>query len=596
MSTPVEIVIRTIDQNTVQTAKGIQKEMDAMKKSLQDAGVSQSAYNRALAESDKAQQKNKISMTDLNSAVQLAERGLQMLKQGYDATIGATLEYANQVRSLSQISGESAEDTSRFIQVLDDYKIGTENVTTATRALTSQGLAPTIDTLAQLSDQYLKLSSTEEKNAFVIKNLGRSGLQWVEVLNKGSEAIKKQGDAVAKGLILNQKQLDQARKLEIAQDTLGESWQQLSMTIGNALIPAVTEATDEFNNTARAMEIMQEQGIGWGAALDNVIMNTDMYTDALKQANDETNAQRDAMLQNTEAMQANEETLKAQEAAVKAADEYNRQFASTVMNLASEMGSYRDKQAAVVQEYRNGSITADEYNAKMGELGEEHKSVINGMILDLLQVRLAADGAFDDADLNTYLTAAEKLGIITKQDKDAALELYESVGELESGLDEAADPMLHVGKRAEDADKAFGGMARAAAELGEGLRKDAASGASALTAALNQIPTQIDVFVNIHTRGNMPTFASAGGAGAAQNTAEIRDSGGPGLAGSVYMIGSGAQPEAFIPNTNGTFVPNIDKALGTRDDTAIIAAIERNKIDERRLARSIVTAMAQAGM
>jgi hypothetical protein len=320
MSTPVEIVIRTIDQNTVQTAKGIQKEMDAMKKSLQDAGVSQSAYNRALAESDKAQQKNKISMTDLNSAVQLAERGLQMLKQGYDATIGATLEYANQVRSLSQISGESAEDTSRFIQVLDDYKIGTENVTTATRALTSQGLAPTIDTLAQLSDQYLSLSSTEERNEFVLKNLGRSGLQWVEVLNKGSDAIKKQGDAVAKGLILNQKQLDQARKLEIAQDTLGESWQQLSMTIGNALIPAVTEATDEFNNTARAMEIMQEQGIGWGAALDNVIMNTDMYTDALKQANDETNAQRDAMLQNTEAMQANEETLKAQEAAVKAAD------------------------------------------------------------------------------------------------------------------------------------------------------------------------------------------------------------------------------------------------------------------------------------
>ena len=28
------------------------------------------------------------------------------------------------------------------------------------------------------------------------------------------------------------------------------------------------------------------------------------------------------------------------------------------------------------------------------------------------------------------------------------------------------------------------------------------------------------------------------------------------------MIGTGAQPEVFIPNTNGTFVPNADKKLG----------------------------------
>jgi len=40
-----------------------------------------------------------------------------------------------------------------------------------------------------------------------------------------------------------------------------------------------------------------------------------------------------------------------------------------------------------------------------------------------------------------------------------------------------------------------------------------------------------------------------------------RDSGGPGLAGAGYMIGTGAQPEAFFPETNGTFIPNIDQIL-----------------------------------
>jgi hypothetical protein len=41
------------------------------------------------------------------------------------------------------------------------------------------------------------------------------------------------------------------------------------------------------------------------------------------------------------------------------------------------------------------------------------------------------------------------------------------------------------------------------------------------------------------------------------------DSGGRGSAGKAYMIGKGAQPEMFIPDSAGTFVPNADKMGGT---------------------------------
>jgi hypothetical protein len=41
-----------------------------------------------------------------------------------------------------------------------------------------------------------------------------------------------------------------------------------------------------------------------------------------------------------------------------------------------------------------------------------------------------------------------------------------------------------------------------------------------------------------------------------------RDSGGPGIAGQPYMIGTGAQPEMFVPSTNGTFIPNADEKMG----------------------------------
>jgi len=50
-------------------------------------------------------------------------------------------------------------------------------------------------------------------------------------------------------------------------------------------------------------------------------------------------------------------------------------------------------------------------------------------------------------------------------------------------------------------------------------------------------------------------------ANAIQGDYELRDSGGPGLAGNPYLIGTGAQPEVFVPSTNGTFIPNFDQVL-----------------------------------
>ena len=49
-----------------------------------------------------------------------------------------------------------------------------------------------------------------------------------------------------------------------------------------------------------------------------------------------------------------------------------------------------------------------------------------------------------------------------------------------------------------------------------------------------------------------------------------RDSGGPGEAGQAYLIGRGAQPEMFIPKSDGYFVPNADKLGGGVSNTTNI--------------------------
>jgi hypothetical protein len=73
----------------------------------------------------------------------------------------------------------------------------------------------------------------------------------------------------------------------------------------------------------------------------------------------------------------------------------------------------------------------------------------------------------------------------------------------------------------------------------------------------------VDITTKLFTLQNNPLIGLVtGGVGAALISAPSQDSGGRGAPGAMYMIGSGAQPEAFIPDSPGTFIPNFDKLLG----------------------------------
>jgi uncharacterized protein YdaT len=490
MTEKVQIEFEGVDKLTAVSNK-VQSELDAT------ATKTKAANNTA-----------KISFTEVASALNLVQQGLQLAGKAYDATVGSTLKYANEVRQLSQISGESAENTSRFIQVLDDYKIGTDDALTATRALTKQGLSPSIDTLAKLSDQYRKLSSAEEKNAFIMKNLGKSGLQWVEVLNKGSAAILKQGDAVADGLILNQKQLDAARELEIAQDNLGESWQQISMTIGNKAIPAMTSAIDEFNNTSRAIEIMTESGMGWFEVLDNMAAMSPAYLDALKQANEETLAGRDAMLQNSEAVEENTASLEAQEAKIKAVSQANQEFMSALMGVDAAMDTFQEGMAEVDAALADGSISVDEHKAKVAELEAQYEESTNRIILSIVESRLAIDG-WTQAETHAYLEAGKQLGVFTQETVNKTHEIINEVDATIAGFGELGSQMYHTGERAVDAADDFGVMGEGAAALGDEIRSNALPAVGGLKSQINGLPPSGSAWAysfTISVKGRVPSL------------------------------------------------------------------------------------------
>ena len=73
-----------------------------------------------------------------------------------------------------------------------------------------------------------------------------------------------------------------------------------------------------------------------------------------------------------------------------------------------------------------------------------------------------------------------------------------------------------------------------------------------LQGALDDLEKEYNVWVNIHTRGSIPSFGGGGGSNLPQFAHAM---GGYELAGQPYLVGE-AGPELFIPDTNGRVYSN----------------------------------------
>jgi hypothetical protein len=177
------------------------------------------------------------SIITMNQGLQLAQQAFNAVKNVVDASIGAYVKYADQVRRLSQLNGTSAQETSRLIQVMDDHKVTVEALTMATRKLAQQGESLTIDSLAKMSDAYLSLGNQADKTKFLLDKFGRSGFQLAETMNLGSAAINAESAAISKNLIMTQKQLDMARKYERMLDEVSDTTRGYTVLLGTKLLP-----------------------------------------------------------------------------------------------------------------------------------------------------------------------------------------------------------------------------------------------------------------------------------------------------------------------------------------------------------------------
>lgn len=302
--------------------------MDLQKRAVTDASITADILNKSYAEAG-------ASMARLGETIAIA------VVQTVQEAIKVTDEYNESIRDLSLVSGESAENTSRFIQVLDDFGLTADDAMVAAKALKEKGLSPNIETLAALADEFKKIKDPAERMAFVQENLGKGGAKWVAVLNQESSALRETAASVDKYLVKTDEQIKKAEIARLAIDNLADSWAAFQNRIGDAKNELI------FANEAstRAYEILSKNGVAINANTNK----TQEYRDALEQAKKELLDSGSASLEYTESLAEQEQAAQAAADALVELSKANQSLVDGAIEITQRNKDYQQSQDEIIQ-------------------------------------------------------------------------------------------------------------------------------------------------------------------------------------------------------------------------------------------------------
>lgn len=336
-----------------------------------------------------------------------------------------TAKYNAEVRDLSLITGQGAEESSKFLQVLDDFELTAADATSAARFLKEKGLSPTIETLGLLADEYKKIEDPAQRMIFLQENLGRGGAKWANILSQESDALVEAANSANKYLIKTDEQIRKSEIARLALDELGDSVDGYKNKVGDT----VNEIIVLNQAMTRANEIVVENG----GVIGLNTQNTQEWKDALAQAKEEQLAAADASLALGDSIAETEARIKAEEEALKELSKINAEFLDSVGEITDRNKDYQQSLDEVAQKYRDGQLTTEEYQAAIANLAAEQELASRRMILSMLEQELALDG-LTAKETDALLQLGAKWGIYSETAITEARRARDEVNALLAGI------------------------------------------------------------------------------------------------------------------------------------------------------------------
>jgi hypothetical protein len=313
------------------------------------------------------------------------------------------VQYAGAVDNLNNITGDTAENTSRLVQVAKLYGLTVEDLAKSQKKLAESSETLNKETIIELAQKYQTINNAADRQLFLTDKLGKAGQKWAEILTQDTAALEKQFQTVNKGLILTEEQIKQAEEYEVSQIQMKNNWEAVGNAIGRWFIPVSTTASRLMAVEMAAARIAAEQHLN-------------LYTQHKKIYD---LAYAEVAAQERTAVAIAETGESAEEAARKLEEYYqaNKTMLSLVESFSKSGQDYQKNLEEINQDLAANKITTEEYSEKIEQLAVDHEMATHRIILALINQRLAADG-LDETETAILLNLGIQWGIYS----DTAIE------------------------------------------------------------------------------------------------------------------------------------------------------------------------------
>jgi len=426
-------------------------------------------------------------------------------------------------------TGLTVQEASRFKEVGDDIGIGSDAIQTAIGKMnktlgtspelfsklgidvvkTETGLTDVNGTFLAVIDRLNGIEDPAERARVAAQLLGKGWAEMAQFVEMGSYNLSKALDNVSDSKIIDPEEVAQAKKLRATMDTLKDSIDDITLTVGEGLAPALSDAAGILDKISSISGVFDKlPGVDWLRSQTNFISPAATAYNFLSSAVGGlvgvfTDAPEKVKVYATELRNAREDQDSMLESLKKLKSGGLDQFVSRFDDAATAIAS-ADTEWGILRTNLEETIA------------------LRDLKTQLTEVEKAAAKAFasgKDSDIQDYL--------------DKQLLLVTGLGDVATGMDAISTKEILL------AFKTSG--AKAAIDLAIWLSK----GAELSNLTIDQLLTMGGVSTTIPPRAN----------------------GGPVLQGSSYLVGERG-PEIFTPSGSGMITPN--SAIGGGGNTITV--------------------------
>jgi hypothetical protein len=492
--------------------------------------------------------------------------------------VGAFQDTAIEAGRLSESLGLTTEQASRFMEVAGDLgidmgtvekAIGKMNIEVskspayfdqigAAIAKNADGTTNVQQTFLNVVDAINRMPDATDRAAASQKLLGRGWKDMSELVGQGSTKLKASLDAVSDAKVIDEQEVEKARRFREAMDNLRDASEDVLLVVGEELVPVLTDMANAIGVVKDAAD-----------ALPDVPSWADGLVDSAERVLNPVKAVQGIFGDISETFGGTEDATDSMADAFEARM-YTMQGASR--DLSKQLGNSADGYTEFAQGMiRESQRVADELTADWDR--------ITGKISDEQAWLSVTDqiGALEGAWLEAMQQGEGAYSGFRQQQLDAQLAVAEYIQEVGGIPPEKATAILAL--------------------IDQGKFAEAQTALNVLTTPLSvRVKPYLDMSALAGTQ-----FRGVGTSG--YTTGPGRAGGGPVLPGTMYPVGEGGRPELYeqngvqylIPGDRGQVTPASAGAASGGLTVHIHAGIMPDKIQLGRLLKDAQAAYERAG-